>query len=1054
MEVADLLRNVQVSGVECIVPVLPGIGNLENLLQEATHRSLRLAGVPARCITIMPPLPCGECDLLAFARAYCFCEQVGASKGDVRKVLFDALDGPSSTVAAFHPVDALMRILHLFVNAIKANDVEFRLLTQSIALLQLAEVSRVAQQLRHDWLHGLCDTGVKAIQTVLSGKPVQSSDAPHDRSSTKVVLQSSDEDSEDNAGDGEEHVDDGDEQSQPRFLHEADFEIVNKSGIFFEDAENGQGPIAAIFLKGALSSEVCSNATIVLDHVATTQNLRKALNGGAVPPHTGIVGFYDYINNATSRKCRETQFTRRNWPEIAKDAAPLVQQLDSIYREHAPYHYRQQRMAIPERFQLFDSVFSTITVNRNFRTAAHTDRGDFKSGLGIVAVLDGNFEGCHLGIPKLKRAFELKPGDVLLFNTSLEHGNTEVHSLEGMWRRVSIVAYFRTGLISQTCLEQEQRRVRSILSRLPTSCESSVVDINTELRFQPGPLYVPTKVLPLLTQVQLSAVIFASERISNNTGCILGMSMGLGKTLVALLLAHSHTSQNLQDDVLIVTPKTIIPHWHEEIQKWNKIANFSLQSVVISSDMSQIEFDDAVLQYQYQCLGKLSKVGHYFILNPEAVGGFVKRCQQFNPALIFLDEGHRVSAKQSKLKELLSQLSSRKRIVLSGTPVQNHSEELYRLIEWVSPEVAMTLSRETYCDFAAHVDAFVDSDSVDGQLDDTFESAARAQRFLMDWQRGFVLRCIDLELPRLTELLVVCGSSSWQKDQRKLFNLEGSSSLLQACEHRTHHLSAHPLCLVGFIGGMWAKGLEGESGPAFYPRDVEQCEYWMRRLNEDPVSAVPDVVALSGKTLALVNIVAFCRGRSEKVVVFSQYVGVQELIYRLLQSAGFNPLLLRGRDTLDVRKKSIRRFAAAPCDQCCVLIVSTKVGAFGVDLTTANNVVLFDSWWNPQVDAQAVARCYRRNQLRSVTVFRLATFFDDGAVIRSQQRKLALFQSLVDGKLSQTGARFNVEDARGVVDDDDAERSSSLWHSLMEKKLLSDGDQAVLAVIRQPSPTR
>ncbi|CUF37679.1 SNF2 DNA repair protein, putative [Bodo saltans] len=1046
MEMLEVLKSVQFSGVECIVPVLPGVGNLEDLLQEATKRNLRLAGVPARCITILPPLPCTEDDLLTFARCYCFSDGMGASKGEIRKMLFDVLDDcvPLNANIAYHPVDVLMRILHLLLALSRASDLDFRLLSQSLALLQLAEVSRVAQVLRHDVATGLSEaTRANAERVLREGQPKAIAHETFHQEQLPKKEMSDDE------IDGTEHVDDGAEQMTPaRFLKEIDFEIVNKSGIFFEDPSNEKGPLAAIYLKGALSSHLCGSASAVLEHAATTRNLRKMLNGGT-PPHTGIVGFYDYVNNASSRKCRETQFTRRNWPEIANDVTPLLQRLDAIYREYAPLHYKQQKSSIPERFQLFGTAFSTLTVNRNFRTAAHADRGDFKSGLGIVAVLDGEYEGCHLAIPAINRAFDLKPGDVLLFNTSLEHGNTEVHSPADMWTRLSIVAYFRTGLVSQACIEQEERQMRELILNDPRP-KHDVVNLNMANKFQTGPLMMPRTLLPLLSQAQMSAIIFASERLHRNSGSILGMSMGLGKTLVALSLIFSHSFQNRQDDLLVITPKTIVPHWLEEIEKWRRVACLHLSLSVVSSELQQVDFENAVLQYQHQCEGESHKVGHCFIVNPEAVGPLMRRCQKLNPALIILDEGHRVSSKQSRLKEFLAQFSSRRRVVLSGTPVQNHSEELFRLVEWVAPEVVLTLSKESFCELATHIDAFVDSNA--NASDSLFKCAARAQRFILDWQKGFVLRCVDLQLPELTDLLVVCGSSGWQKHQRIIFNLERCSSSLQACEHRTHHLSAHPLCLIGFIAGIWSRSNEQIE---FLPQDEKnRCDELLQ--NRQQKEFVEDIASLSGKMQALINIVAYCQRRREKVVVFSQYVGVQELIYRFLIAGGFNPLLLRGRDSLDMRKKSIKRFASLQSDQCSALIVSTRVGAYGVDLTTANNVVLFDSWWNPQVDAQAIARCYRRNQVRQVCVFRLATFFDDASVIRSQYRKLALVESLIDGNLSRPKLPqlFAGDDTPAGIIQDASKDREELWTTLIKQRLNDDaqsglaGDSSIVAVLQ------
>jgi hypothetical protein len=88
------------------------------------------------------------------------------------------------------------------------------------------------------------------------------------------------------------------------------------------------------------------------------------------------------------------------------------------------------------------------------------------------------------------------------------------------------------------------------------------------------------------------------------------------------------------------------------------------------------------------------------------------------------------------------------------------------------------------------------------------------------------------------------------------------------------------------------------------------------------------------------------------------------------------------------------------------MVLATKSGAFGIDLTAANHVVLFDSWWNPQLDQQAVARAYRKNQTRPTFVYRLvaAGTVEERCVLRTQTRKLALFAYAVDGCATQAVA--------------------------------------------------
>lgn len=878
------------------------------------------------------------------------------------------------------------------------------------------------------------------------------------------------------------------------FPMSCDYTIVTQSDIIYEDdfscdnglaqhnrhrggssgsGGNGTRKIGAVFLKSAVSETLCRSAAQVLEHAATLHNLRKKLNGGLSPPETGIVGFYDYLNNAHQRKCRETQFTRNNWPALANDVAPLLKTLDTVYREHAPLHYRLQMHAIPKAYQLFDTVFSTITVNRNFRTALHTDKSDFKGGLGLLVVIDGLFEGCDLAIPALGRAFRLRVGDVLLFDTSLLHGNTELHSDDGMWHRTSLVCYLRSPLMSSTCMQQQRQLLDSALQRtLPLLTRSglmidsggdAVINVNAGDANR-LPLFLPAKLYALLTRSQRAALTFANDRIGQDCGCIIAMAMGLGKTLLSLSLCYSamrgefapyhsvsgggaRVPHRTSHDVLIVSPKTILPHWRQESELWAARGNLTFDKFIVA-DGSQLDFETALLNYNQQVSGRGVRVGHCIVVNPELLASLMKRCPALQPVLIILDEGHRVSSKQSRLKELLEHFTTRKRVVLSGTPIQNDASELYRLVEWTNPEACIALPPHVFQRHVTAIEAFVSGSSVSesptlpSATASVAEDAVASQRFLMLWQQGYVFRFVDQELPPLEDLLVVCGSSHVQREQRVRYGLEGQSTALRASEHRTYHLSAHPICLVGFLLQLWAKhpsaatnvaadadsvaapSSEGQphgevDAPApqcnAHREDMLYCSGAVELLEtsrqQDVVAAIQcqeqtrlaldELTHHSGKMTALLGIVRHVMSLNEKVVIFSQYIGVQDTVFRFLQASGLNPLAIRGRDAIDARKRIMQRFSTARADVAAVLVVSTKVGAYGVDLTAANHVVLFDSWWNPQVDAQAIARCYRRNQTRPVAVYRLATFWEDASIIRAHQRKVALFNCVVDGNMSK-----------------------------------------------------
>jgi hypothetical protein len=280
-----------------------------------------------------------------------------------------------------------------------------------------------------------------------------------------------DEDDDSDAGQGTEEVDRV-PREMPEFPEERDFTLVESSGPHYDERVpvtrlSPGRRLAGIFVKNAIPTHVCKRAADALRAAATTNNLRHRTNGGKAPK-TGIVGHYDYLNNATRRKCRLTKYTRENWSQIATNLQDFLTRLNDVYRLNCPEHHRLQNAAIPPQHRLLNTCFSTLSVNDTFRTAKHTDKGDFRSGFGCVCVLDGSYSGCHLAFPGLGKAFALRPGDVIMFDTSLEHGNTEPHFLP--WSRLGIVAYFRTGLASQRCeAEHRDRLLNSMTARMSTA---------------------------------------------------------------------------------------------------------------------------------------------------------------------------------------------------------------------------------------------------------------------------------------------------------------------------------------------------------------------------------------------------------------------------------------------------------------------------------------------------------------------------------------------------------------------------------------------------------
>ena len=231
-------------------------------------------------------------------------------------------------------------------------------------------------------------------------------------------------------------------------INKSAFDVTFHSNFVFHDAN---GVIVCAFVKNALPPHVAKISTKLLAPAAKLSDRDTHLNGG-VKPRRGIAGYYDYFGTQVE-KCRKTAFTMASLKKWT-DVFPLVEYTNAFYKELCPNSWSRQEAAIPDNVRIRKTVFSTLTVNANFRAAKHKDNGDFTHGLGALSVLHGDFHGICLGFPDFGFCVDIQPRDLVFFDTHHFHCNTELERPEAVpWSRLSCVSYFRTKLASQNCLD-------------------------------------------------------------------------------------------------------------------------------------------------------------------------------------------------------------------------------------------------------------------------------------------------------------------------------------------------------------------------------------------------------------------------------------------------------------------------------------------------------------------------------------------------------------------------------------------------------------------------
>ena len=184
--------------------------------------------------------------------------------------------------------------------------------------------------------------------------------------------------------------------------------------------------------------------------------------------NSGIAGWFDRYPRIPYG--RATSYTQNHYDKFQM-AFPFLQSLDRGFRELLPWRWGNQKAAadkIDPAFLVPETVFTTITVNKTFRTAAHYDAGDFADGLSNLLVLsnNGNYSGGYLVFPEYRIAVNVRPGDLLLVNNhEIMHGNTPIVMEDEVAERISLVCYLREGMLNLGSKEYEDHRFNYVESR-------------------------------------------------------------------------------------------------------------------------------------------------------------------------------------------------------------------------------------------------------------------------------------------------------------------------------------------------------------------------------------------------------------------------------------------------------------------------------------------------------------------------------------------------------------------------------------------------------------
>jgi hypothetical protein len=270
------------------------------------------------------------------------------------------------------------------------------------------------------------------------------------------------------------------------FLTDSHFPVVLKESA---DVYTEDGELLVRFRKGVLPMNLLDDTYNGLKEFmkktttdrGTASGSEKGLGTGQkTPVMSNILGYFDKwsISQKSTFKrsgirapgpCRLCTFNVK-YPEKWKRVEPLIREISKCYEELCPTEFASQRKAARSTpFHIKGTAFSTITTNLNFRTAAHTDSGDWPEGFGNLVVIEhgSSYKGAYTGFPQYGVAVDCRMGDFLAMDVHRVHGNTPMIPSDETSQRLSLVSYLREGIIRK-CGNQQMYDAQKLEKRLDT----------------------------------------------------------------------------------------------------------------------------------------------------------------------------------------------------------------------------------------------------------------------------------------------------------------------------------------------------------------------------------------------------------------------------------------------------------------------------------------------------------------------------------------------------------------------------------------------------------
>lgn len=566
------------------------------------------------------------------------------------------------------------------------------------------------------------------------------------------------------------------------------------------------------------------------------------------------------------------------------------------------------------------------------------------------------------------------------------------------------------------------------------------IDNKKEVEKPKVPVVIDPRLAKILRPHQIEGVKFLYKAVtgrlqSNAFGCIMADEMGLGKTLQCIALMWTLLKQSPVAGMpeikkcIIVCPSSLVRNWANELVKW--LGPGTITPLALDGKLSKDELQAALKAWK-DAVGR-GVVRPALIVSYETLRMNVDALSGAEIGLLLCDEGHRLKNGESQTFTALNSLNCKRRVILSGTPIQNDLSEYFALLNFANPDLL-----GTRLEFRKNFEIpILRGRDADGTELDVAKGTEKLKELGGIVNKFIIRRTNDIlskYLPVKYEHVVFCNLSPFQLAIYKHFvSSPDVQKLLRG-------VGSQPLKAIGIL-----KKLCNHPDLLELPDDLPGCEKYF------PEDYVPKdnrgrgdretKIHYSGKMAVLDRMLHRIRAETDdKIVLISNYTQTLDIFERMCRARKYGCFRLDGTMNVNKRQKLVDKFNDPNAPEF-VFLLSSKAGGCGLNLIGANRLILFDPDWNPAADQQALARVWRDGQKKDCFVYRfISTGSIEEKIFQRQSHKQSLSTCVVDAG-EDVERHFSLDNLRELFKFNETTKSDT--HNKFKCKRCRDDKQFI-----------